>query len=109
MRHARKPIDGKIVVEVICGINLNTLEVERVMVGRDGTLAKRERDGTTSFHKLGAGSSIEAEVRSFFNLTDLLSLPPGTDFDKHPDVVRLTRKAQELRQARQSKSFQPRG
>jgi len=91
------------VVEVIFGINLNTFEVERITVGRDGTLAKRERDGSTSIHKLPSDTSLEVEVRSFYNLTNLLFRPPGTNFETDPEVLRLTGKAEDLKRARQAR------
>lgn len=90
-------------VDVIYGINLNSLQVERVLLDAKGTLTKLEADQSHSIHRTGSGRNIESEVRSFFNLSDLLWLPSGPNLDSRPEVIELGRKAANLRAARELK------
>ena len=102
MRSPKRP-PRKGAVDVIYGINIGTLEVQRVIVDADGTLTKLERDKSYSTHRPEHGRSVEGEVRSFYNLSDLLWLPMGPNLDSHPEVLRLERKADGMRQAKDAR------
>ena len=91
---ARNP---KGLVEVVYGINQQSLEVECVSVSRDGTLSRVE------LHRHNSARDVETEVSLFFNLRSLLRLTPGANLERDPAVQQLQQRAQELRDARSQK------
>ena len=99
MRFTQNPA-RVVVTEVIYGINLHSLEVERVMIGWDGTAARREANGSTSILKLDPDGDVEAQIRSTFGLISQESLPPGIRFERHPAVIRLRQRSESLKVAR---------
>ena len=99
MRAATKKSADKTPRHAIYGINHQSRELERVLVDSSGQLTKIERDGSRSIHKVAAGKDVETEIRSFYNLTDLVWLPYGPRLEAHPEVLRLGRKAAELQRS----------
>jgi hypothetical protein len=89
-----------VVTEVIYGIDLHSLEVERVMIGWDGTAMRRGADGSAKLVRFDRGADFEDQIRAHFALISQVSLPTGIRFEHHPAVIRLHQKSESLKIAR---------
>lgn len=99
MRFTQNPA-SLVVTDVIYGINLHSLEVERVMIGWDGTAMSRGANGTAKIVRFDPGADTEDQIRAHFALISQVSLPTNIRFEHHPAVIRLYQKSESLKLAR---------
>ena len=99
MRLTQNPA-SLVVAEVIYGINLHSLEVERVLIGWDGTAMRRGADGSAKIVRFDLSADTEDQIRAHFALITQVSLPTGIRFEHHPAVIRLYQKSESLKTAR---------